>query len=349
MLGILLTLLSLLTAPLIAPAHAQDNPCLGNPTAAGCTHGLPTDQYNRLLAIMTASPTPQMAPIAVDTELVHAFTFYRVIEGAQKFDAPNGNVIGAVGDGLTFVSIYGRQDGFAKMRDGTWLRLTDLEKTYASEFSGVTPKSAAIQFPMAWIVQTSLTAEYPGGPLQQQNPSIKRYSLVNIYAAVRVGDWDWFLIAPGQWIEQRKVSKFDPSLLPAEAPTSGNWVAVDLYEQVMVAYEGRIPKAISLVSTGAPPLNTNEGKFTVYQRLELTPLRGSMGEADGYSLPNVPYAMFFDGEIGFHGVYWHDGFGFRRSHGCVNLSISDAEWLFKWAAGKELTVVVWNSYNTARR
>ena len=32
-----------------------------------------------------------------------------------------------------------------------------------------------------------------------------------------------------------------------------------------------------------------------------------------------------------HGTFWHDGFGRRRSHGCVNLSVADAEWLFRWA------------------
>jgi hypothetical protein len=305
---------------------------------------LPTAEYERLLAEMQAHPAPAVETITVQTEMVNAFTFFRVMVGAEKFDAPNGNVIGTVGDGLNFVSVYGRQDGFAKLRDGTWMRLTDLEKTYASAFAGATlPADSELPYPLAWIVQTSLTALYPGGPLLQGNPVVKRYALVNLYATVRVGQWDWFLIAPGQWIEQRKISKYDPTILPTNAPTMGNWVSVDLYEQVMVAYEDSTPVAITLVSSGLPPLNTNVGTFTVYQRLELTPLRGSMGEADGYSLPNVPYALFFDGEIGFHGVYWHDGFGFKRSHGCVNLSISDAKWLFEWAADSELTVVVWNS------
>ena len=31
-----------------------------------------------------------------------------------------------------------------------------------------------------------------------------------------------------------------------------------------------------------------------------------------------------------HGTYWHGDFGYRRSHGCVNLSISDARWIYDW-------------------
>lgn len=327
------------------PTYAQGDPC-ATWNAPGCSFGLPTATYEALLAEMTANPAPVVTPITIDTEHVSTFTFFRVKVGAQRFDAPNGNVIGAVGDGLNFVSVYGRRDGFAQMRDGTWLRSSDLEKTFASSYAGV-QLAQPLTRPMAWIVQTALTSTYPGGPSLPENSVVKRYTLVNLYHTVRKGQWDWFLIGPGQWIEQRKVSKYDPRLLPADAPaplaTAGKWVAVDLYEQVMVAYEGDKVQAVSLVSTGLPPLNTRPGVFKVYQRLDLTPLRGSMGEADGYSLPNVPYAMFFDGEIGFHGVYWHDGFGFMRSHGCVNLSISDARWLFEWAGADDLTVVVWSS------
>jgi hypothetical protein len=31
------------------------------------------------------------------------------------------------------------------------------------------------------------------------------------------------------------------------------------------------------------------------------------------------------------GTYWHDGFGYRHSHGCVNLTITDAHWAFNWS------------------
>jgi len=40
--------------------------------------------------------------------------------------------------------------------------------------------------------------------------------------------------------------------------------------------------------------------------------------------------MYFDDSISLHGTYWHDLFGYRQSHGCVNLTVSDAKWLFDW-------------------
>jgi hypothetical protein len=45
--------------------------------------------------------------------------------------------------------------------------------------------------------------------------------------------------------------------------------------------------------------------------------------------------MYFDEDIALHGTYWHDGFGYRHSHGCVNLSITDAHWLYNWTAQQD--------------
>lgn len=310
------------------------------PDKPGCTAGLPTAEYQRLLQLMSANPAPAVAPITLD-EVTRSFALFRATPKAELFDQPNGTVVGAIGDGLTYVKVYERKDGFVRLRDGRWLRRADVVLTGASEFTGVQVKQAP-PLPILWVLQTAYTVAYPGGPAKTENPVVKRYQRYNIYATVKVAGFNWYLIGPRQWIEQRKIAKVDFSRLPADAPTAGNWTLVDLYEQTMTAYEGRQPVAVTLVSTGLPPLNTNPGTFKVYQRLALTPLRGSMGDTE-YELPNVPFAMFFDREIGFHGVYWHDSFGFRRSHGCVNLSISDAKWLFEWAADRELTVVVWDS------
>jgi hypothetical protein len=43
--------------------------------------------------------------------------------------------------------------------------------------------------------------------------------------------------------------------------------------------------------------------------------------------------MFFDieNEIALHGAYWHDRFGYKHSHGCVNLPPLDAEWVYFWS------------------
>lgn len=333
---------------LAAPPSVQaQGPCTAE-DAPGCTHGLPTEQYNKLLAEMQAHPEPIVASIPVDHKLVDSYTFYRILPGAQKYDAPNGNVIGAAGDGFNFVSVYGVKSGFARMRDGTWVLLTSLSKTFASEFSGV-QYTRPLKYPMAWIIQAALTAPVPGGVLRPKAPQVKRYQRVYLYAVARVGAWNWYLIGPGMWIEQRKLAKIDPAIWPEGAPTNpapgSKWVAVDVYEQTIKLYEGTTLIAATLVSSGLPNSQTNVGQFKVYERRELTGMVGAMGDADGYSLPQVPYVLFFDRDISLHGAYWHDAFGTQRSHGCVNLSISDSRWIYEWAGTDELNVIVWNSRN----
>jgi lipoprotein-anchoring transpeptidase ErfK/SrfK len=41
--------------------------------------------------------------------------------------------------------------------------------------------------------------------------------------------------------------------------------------------------------------------------------------------------MYFDGARALHAAYWRTRFGYPQSHGCVNLSMGDAHWLFLWA------------------
>jgi hypothetical protein len=35
--------------------------------------------------------------------------------------------------------------------------------------------------------------------------------------------------------------------------------------------------------------------------------------------------------MSFHGTYWHNDFGQPRSHGCVNMTVQAAKWLFRWS------------------
>jgi len=50
----------------------------------------------------------------------------------------------------------------------------------------------------------------------------------------------------------------------------------------------------------------------------------------GYDLPHVPWVMYFDEGRGFHGKDWNQIYGRPSSHGCVNMTVEDAKWLFGW-------------------
>src|SRR5690606_27024068 len=106
---------------------------------------------------------------------------------------------------------------------------------------------------------------------------------------------------------------------------------IDLYEQTLTAYVDDTMVYATLVASGLEQWSTNEGVFRVWYKVADTPMSGSEGQSDYYYLENVPWNLFFDGESALHGAYWHDGFGYRRSHGCVNLAPADSLWLYHWA------------------
>jgi lipoprotein-anchoring transpeptidase ErfK/SrfK len=104
------------------------------------------------------------------------------------------------------------------------------------------------------------------------------------------------------------------------------WIDVDLTDQMVYAYEGDSIVASFLVSTGTWQHPTVTGQFHIYVKYEYADMAGP-----GYYLPNVPYVMYFYSGYGLHGTYWHSNFGTPMSHGCINFSIPDSEWLFYWA------------------
>src|SRR5690606_26548427 len=155
-----------------------------------------------------------------------------------------------------------------------------------------------------------------------------------IYAtAVDDEGWRWYMIGPNHWVEQRFVSKVTKIERPEGV--SGRWVAIDLYEQNLVVYEDDTPVFATLVSTGVKQWPTNEGLFEIWERLLADGMSGATGAPEAYALQTVPWVMYFDGGIALHGSYWHDIYGYRTSHGCVNLTISDAKWIYDFLAGTD--------------
>lgn len=104
------------------------------------------------------------------------------------------------------------------------------------------------------------------------------------------------------------------------------YVEVNLTEQRLYAYDyGRLMNTF-LVSTGLPGMDTRTGTFNISQKIPVKLYSG----VDFY-LPNTKWNLRFDGSRLLHGAYWHNNFGKRMSHGCVNIAYENAEWLYNWA------------------
>ncbi|MEP7289164.1 MAG: L,D-transpeptidase [Chloroflexota bacterium] len=324
--------------------HADDNKCLLS-DASGCTYGLPTFQYQALLGEMLANPAPNVRPLEVDETELGRTALYRIVGGtAPLYDAPDGNPVGAINSGFDYVNVIKQQGDWVQIMPKRWTQAENITTAASSPYAGVlfdTP----LPYIMAWVLVPTRPSPAPGLKADPATPMLERYHRVNIFATVTIDTWDWYLVGPGQWIEQRRVARVMPTKRPDGV--KGRWVAVDLYDQVLEAYEDDTLVFATLVSTGQPRpgFGTNKGLFRIWARLKADNMTGEMGSPDYYNLLSVPYVMYYDGAISLHGTYWHDGFGYRHSHGCVNMSVTDAHWMYDWTGGfySDLWVYVYSS------
>lgn len=295
-------------------------------------------------AEMAAYPEPAVQPLGVGNLWPRAYA--RLTEGTPVYNAPGGEPVRTIGKGYVYVSIDPTNpkdvEGWVKINFGEWVRAESLARVRPSALTGVLLPEA-LPYPMAWVLLDTYTSAYPGGP-PQKDRLVYRYARVNIFATVHHNGWNWYLIGPGRWIQQQRVGR----VLHAPNPgVSGRWIAIDLYEQVVTAYDGDRLVFAALTSTGTSEWPTHTGLFHIERRLEFDDMTsGRLATKMGYYyIEDVPWTMYFDGIAALHGVYWHDAFGYPHSHGCINLSLTDAQWLYNWTAetSPNAPVLVWRS------
>lgn len=117
---------------------------------------------------------------------------------------------------------------------------------------------------------------------------------------------------------------------PPHVPDGARWIHVSLSNQSLVAYEGDVPVFATLVSTGKAGHETPTGLFQIQSKHVSATMDDDASPDGAYSIEDVPWTMYFNGNIALHGAFWHNAFGTVRSHGCVNLAPADARWLFQW-------------------
>jgi hypothetical protein len=119
--------------------------------------------------------------------------------------------------------------------------------------------------------------------------------------------------------------------LAPPAPTDGHAVVVSLSQQALWAYEnGRVVRS-TYVSTGTARTPTPVGLFWVNNKFPVETMEGTIA-GEYYLVKDVPNVMYFNDQgDALHGAYWHGNFGVPMSHGCVNLPLDVAEWMYEWA------------------
>ncbi len=112
-------------------------------------------------------------------------------------------------------------------------------------------------------------------------------------------------------------------------------IVIDLSDQWIYAYESGVQVFAAPTATGKDGFNTPTGSFSVLSKYRYKTMQGSAGGETWY-VPDVPFTLFFTNQgHAIHGAPWVPdyvfGSGERRSHGCANLSVANAEWFYNWA------------------
>lgn len=129
--------------------------------------------------------------------------------------------------------------------------------------------------------------------------------------------------APTQVIAQRKTTVETISDLKLSGE---RWIEIDLSKQRLYAWEGDRQVYAIIVSTGKASTPTPTGVFAIQTRHRYARMQGY-----DYDVPDVPYTMYYYRGYAIHGAYWHNRFGTPVSHGCTNVAVNHARWLFNWA------------------
>jgi hypothetical protein len=257
-----------------------------------------------------------------------------LIFGSVEDAIAQNNPISQIDPGsLRFITYISRIDhdnnAFVQLATGGWLRASPAAVT---DFHGLrffaNPRND-----FGWIVDQTPSYLEPSFSSQVGTRTYYREEIIQIFNAVEADGLTWYQIASDAWVNSSKARVVSLHTTPPEGVTSDRWIEINLLQQTLMVYETGHLLFATLAATGLEPFYTQPGLFQIYEKKPLETMQGAFeaDRSDYYYLQDVPWTMYFDQARALHTAYWRTYFGYPQSHGCVNLSPSDAHWLFQWA------------------
>lgn len=287
---------------------------------------------------LTKSPV-NIAKINIDK--TEPARLYGNLEDARTGNNPVRQI--AAGAGLRYVSYINQAivDGnpFVQLKTGEWMRASPAGYSF---FQGlVFQKTPANGF--GWMVDHARPRSQPRWNAPEVGDKLLRETVIQIYTVVEVDGMEWYMIGPDQWMPWQYARRARVDTTPPQGITGNRWISVDLYDQTLTVYDNRQLVFATMIASGGEPFFTRPGLFNIYEKKPLETMSGAFeaNKSDYYYLEDVPWTMYFDQARALHGAYWRAWFGYPGTHGCVNLSIGDAAWLFQWANQGD-QVYVWD-------
>lgn len=219
-----------------------------------------------------------------------------------------------------------RRDGkrFFKTPRG-WIAADDVEQVEPIGFRGVTLDANDRGKRLAFVVASKARLHDARGRRLDAPGLERQHYLGELGEPVRRRGHVFHDIGDGRFIRADDIGVIEWRDPPDEVRKNERWLDVSLGQQTLVAFEGTRPVLATLVSTGRT--STPAGIYRIKKKRAIGRLRSLPGSSRQWDV-HVPWVMTLEGRIAMHVAYWHRKFGRAYSAGCINLSPTDAKWIW---------------------
>ena len=211
---------------------------------------------------------------------------------------------------------------YLRLFSGGYLSSRSVKPYTVSNLMGLSVKRR--DFPVAFVTTTkAMLYKRVGRGKYRPWKSIPRYAVRPVRS--REKGWYYVRYAPFAHLRESdiKIARTVPPK-PSKIRKNEAWVYASLSQKILIAMRGSRPVKVMLFAASPKTLTGQHRIFLnrVYQNYDL------VHSTDGYYLEAVPYVMYYNKGFAIHAAYWHDDFPSHKTHGCINLSMKDAKWLF---------------------
>ena len=300
-----------------------------------------TDLKHPTLAAMSLQPK-------LDRPLPYTYAKVRKATSLYEKDPKKKNAVKHVGKlrrrtVLAIVGSWSAVDGKGKMQrlglttSGRFVRAADLEPAPGTDFKGV--ELGERQLPLAFVVKRGVRAWHVEKGEAEKLRKLKYHEIFDLTGRFRtVGPLKYWATADDLYLRHRDVTSIRPrNVWPDFATGDQKWIDVSIITGTMIAYEGRKPIYVTLVSVGRDRLGgeeataaTQQGTFEVVGKHITAAKLNPKSIEDYFEVYDAPWAIELSSGQLLHGANWHNRFGIERGLGNVQLAPADAQFLWGW-------------------
>lgn len=301
-----------------------------------------------------------------------SFPLGRILyEGAQSYQEPSerSKVIDQfkldevieISDPIIMPSEQIQQETWFQLKDRSYIKTQNLQ-----------PVQNILNIPRTEISKNGLLAEItvPFTTAYHNRKNIVKPNEIFYYGSLHwvyglgIGpeNQSYYLVREDRWgdgyyvdaTHMRIIENEELSPISADVDIRDKNITISINDQLVIAYEKDQPVFLSSMASGLltedKDLSTPAGRYKInYKRPSRHMVHSDRAGSTSSALFGVPWVSYFTNSgIAFHGTYWHNDFTHPRSHGCINLPIPAARWLYLWTLpvvpAKEKTYV--SSYGT---